>query len=129
VYERVVVGVSKATTGREAGRQAQQLAAAYGATLHFVYAFGSQSDELSDKEPRHAQSFVDQMAAACDVQAVGHAMPGDPADVILQVAEEVGADLIVVGNQGMRGVRRVLGSVPNKVAHHAPCSVLIVNTT
>jgi nucleotide-binding universal stress UspA family protein len=57
-----------------------------------------------------------------------HAASGDPADAIVQTAERVGADLIVVGNKGMKGVRRVLGSVPNAVAHGAPCSVLIVDT-
>jgi nucleotide-binding universal stress UspA family protein len=55
---------------------------------------------------------------------------GDPADAILDVAEEKGADLIVVGNKGMTGARRfLLGSVPNKVSHHAPCNVMIVRTT
>jgi nucleotide-binding universal stress UspA family protein len=55
---------------------------------------------------------------------------GDPADAILDVAEERQADLIVVGNKGMTGAKRfLLGSVPNKVSHHAPCSVLIIRTT
>ena len=54
---------------------------------------------------------------------------GDPADAILDVAEEREADLIVVGNKGMTGAKRfLLGSVPNKVSHHAPCSVLIIRT-
>jgi nucleotide-binding universal stress UspA family protein len=53
---------------------------------------------------------------------------GDPAEAIVRLADQVGADLIVVGNKGMKGVRRVLGSVPNSVAHHANCSVLIVDT-
>ena len=58
------------------------------------------------------------------------AREGDPADAILDVAEERGADLIVVGNKGMTGAKRfLLGSVPNKVSHHAPCSVLIIRTT
>ena len=58
------------------------------------------------------------------------AREGDPADAILDVAEEKGADLIVVGNKGMTGARRfLLGSVPNKVSHHAPCNVMIVRTT
>ena len=58
-----------------------------------------------------------------------HAREGDPADAILDVAEEQGSDLIVVGNKGMSGAKRfLLGSVPNKVSHHAPCSVLIVRT-
>ena len=58
------------------------------------------------------------------------AREGDPADAILDVAEEQNADLIVVGNKGMTGAKRfLLGSVPNKVSHHAPCSVLIIRTT
>ena len=59
-----------------------------------------------------------------------YARQGDPADAILDVAEEQNADLIVVGNKGMTGAKRfLLGSVPNKISHHAPCSVLIVRTT
>jgi nucleotide-binding universal stress UspA family protein len=55
---------------------------------------------------------------------------GDAADAIVDVAEEQRCDLIVVGNKGMTGAKRfLLGSVPNKVSHHAPCSVLIVRTT
>ena len=58
------------------------------------------------------------------------ARQGDAADAILDVAEEQRCDLIVVGNKGMTGAKRfLLGSVPNKVSHHAPCSVLIVRTT
>ena len=59
-----------------------------------------------------------------------YARQGDPADAILDVAEEQGADLMIVGNKGMTGAKRfLLGSVPNKVSHHAPCSVLIIRTT
>jgi nucleotide-binding universal stress UspA family protein len=59
-----------------------------------------------------------------------HAREGDPADAILDIAEEQEADLIVVGNKGMTGAKRfLLGSVPNKVSHHAPCSVMIIRTT
>ncbi len=58
-----------------------------------------------------------------------HALPGDATAAILRIAQEVNADLIVVGNKGMRGKGRVLGSVPNTVSHKASCSVLIVNTT
>ena len=56
-----------------------------------------------------------------------HCVAGEPADVIVRVAQEQGADLVVVGNRGMH--RRVLGSIPNSVSHRAPCSVLIVRTT
>ncbi len=58
-----------------------------------------------------------------------HAVTGDPADALVRVADREGADLIVVGNKGMKGARRVLGSVPNSVAHRATCSVLILPTT
>jgi nucleotide-binding universal stress UspA family protein len=66
--------------------------------------------------------------AGVDVET--HAREGDPADAILDVAEEENADLIVVGNKGMTGAKRfLLGSVPNKISHHAPCSVMIIRTT
>jgi nucleotide-binding universal stress UspA family protein len=52
---------------------------------------------------------------------------GDAADVVVELASECGADLLVIGNKGMQ--RRVLGSVPNTVAHRSPCSVLVVKTT
>ena len=68
--------------------------------------------------------------AEAGVESRSYAREGDPADAILDVAEELGADLIVVGNKGMTGAKRfLLGSVPNKVSHHAPCSVLIIRTT
>jgi nucleotide-binding universal stress UspA family protein len=59
-----------------------------------------------------------------------HAVPGDPSDALISVADQVHADLIVVGNRGMTGLKRfVLGSVPNKISHHATCSVLIADTS
>jgi nucleotide-binding universal stress UspA family protein len=73
-------------------------------------------------------------AAAAEIRAAGvevevFARQGDPADAILDIAEERGSDLIVLGNKGMTGAKRfLLGSVPNKVSHHAPCSVLIIRT-
>ena len=57
-----------------------------------------------------------------------HASQGNPDDVIVNTAADVGADLIVVGSKGMRGARRYLGSVPNSVAHSAHCAVLVVKT-
>ena len=55
---------------------------------------------------------------------------GDAADMLVEAAEDTGADLIVVGSKGMTSATRfVLGNVPNKVSHHAPCSVLIIRTT
>jgi nucleotide-binding universal stress UspA family protein len=64
----------------------------------------------------------------CDTRIETHARFGSPAEVLCDLAAHLGADLIVVGNKGMQGGRRFLGSVPNTVSHHAPCSVLIVDT-
>ena len=69
------------------------------------------------------------VAKKANVEVEIHAAAGEPAAAIVNVATRLGVDLIVVGNKGMRGKRRVLGSVPNSVAHHAPCAVLIVDTT
>jgi nucleotide-binding universal stress UspA family protein len=64
------------------------------------------------------------------VSAEAHCIPGDAAEGLLKVAQDSGCDLLVVGNRGMTGVRRfVLGSVPNKLSHHSPSSLLIVDTS
>jgi len=81
-----------------------------------------------DVESTLAQSAATVTEAGIAVETM--AREGDPADAILDVAEEKDADLIVVGNKGMTGAKRfLLGSVPNKVSHHAPCSVMIIRTT
>ena len=78
------------------------------------------------------QAVVDEAVATARVKGVaaeGHVLDRDPADALLAVAKEVDASMIVVGNRGMSGGRRILGSVPNKVSHEARCNVLIVATT
>jgi nucleotide-binding universal stress UspA family protein len=62
------------------------------------------------------------------VRCMTYACPQSAAEAIIQVAESQAADLIIVGSRGMQGARRLLGSVPNAVAHHAPCDVLVVHT-
>jgi nucleotide-binding universal stress UspA family protein len=64
------------------------------------------------------------------VPVVTHHEPGNPAKALVTIAGQVDADLIVVGNRGMKGLKgKVLGSVPNEVSHHASCAVLILDTT
>ena len=70
--------------------------------------------------------LLDRLGAA-DLDVQQHTATEEPAEAILAVAGQVDADLIIVGNKGMH--RRVLGSIPNKVSHRAPCDVLIVQTT
>jgi nucleotide-binding universal stress UspA family protein len=129
VYERIVVGVSKAESAQEAARQAIGLAQRFDAELHIVIAFDGADTGPQSASRRHAEGTVESIAASHSGKNFTHALADDPATAILRVAREVNADLIVVGNKGMRGAGRILGSVPNHIAHKASCSVLIVNTT
>ena len=90
-------------------------------------------DSFSDEEVKaEAERIVarsrDRLASA-GVDAEAHVCSGDPAQALISVAADQDADMIVVGNRGMNGARRVLGSVPNKVSHNAKCGVLIVPST
>jgi nucleotide-binding universal stress UspA family protein len=103
------------------------------ADLHLVSAYPKDSGPIDGRDTpgrADAQRTMDAMVpSARSHKCTTHALPGDPAKAILTIATEVGADLIVVGNKGMKGKGRFLGSVPNNVAHQSPCAVLIVNTT
>src|SRR5438067_2282220 len=84
----------------------------------------------STPPPDDACHLLDGVAKglAGPITVTTHAVSAHPATAILSVAEVVDADLIVVGNRGMKGVRRLLGSVPANVSHHAACDVLVVDT-
>ena len=88
-------------------------------------------DEFFDRVTDPADLLLEKLRDSISregVEAKYYPASGDAAEAIVRVADQIGADLIVVGNKGMKGVRRVLGSVPNSVAHTANCSVLIVDT-
>ena len=147
MFERIVVGTDGSETAAEAVNQAIELAKLSGAKLDIVSAFEPVPQQRLREEggeipgdvayavgPREDVNTTLEAAAAPalkeDLEVNTHPREGDPADAILDVAEEIKADLIVVGNKGMTGARRfLLGSVPNKISHHAPCGVLIVRTT
>ena len=147
MFTRIVVGTDGSDTAGEAVDQAVDLARLTGATLGIVSAFqpvpkrriqdeqeGAPPDIAHEIGPREDVNLVLDAAAAkaraAGVEVQTHPIEGDAADAVLNVAEEVKADLIVVGNKGMTGAKRfLLGSVPNRISHHAPCSVLIVRTT
>ncbi len=147
MFTRIVVGTDGSETAAEAVRQAIDLAKLAGAGLSIVSAYEPIRRRQVEEEKEHAPPDVQHeigpredvnlilAAAAAEAKKAGvevqtHPVEDDPADAILNVAEETGADLIVVGNKGMTGARRfLLGSVPNNVSHHAPCSVIIVRTT
>jgi nucleotide-binding universal stress UspA family protein len=123
VYERILVGTDGSRTAAKAVDRAVELAAATGASLT-VLTVGAEAKGLLTAESevaRHRGSGVAIEARAID---------GDPASVLLDEAERGRYDLLVMGNKGMTGVSRFLmGSVPNKVSHHATSTVLIVRTT
>jgi nucleotide-binding universal stress UspA family protein len=147
LFGSLVVGTDGSQTAGEAVRQAAELAQRLDATVHVVSAYEPVPEgrlrEERQQVPEDLQWMVNpredvnatlesaaQRLEESGVQVHTHAREGDPADAILDVAEEQGADLIVVGNKGMTGAKRfLLGSVPNKVSHHAPCSVMIIRTT
>ena len=147
MFARIVVGTDGSDTAAEAVRQAIELAKLSQAKLELVSAYEPIPQQRLKEEAAEVPGDVaygvgprEDVNATLDnaagparnegVEANTHPREGDPADAILDVAEETGADLIVVGNKGMTGAKRfLLGSVPNKVSHHAPCSVMIVRTT
>ena len=147
MFQSIVVGTDGSQTAGEAVREAVELAKAVGARIDLVSAYEPVAGQRLREEARQAPEDLQWMVnpredveatlrdAAERVEGAGvevstYAREGDPADAILDVAEERGADLIVVGNKGMTGAKRfLLGSVPNKVSHHAPCSVMIIRTT
>src|SRR4051794_19734427 len=141
----IVVGTDGSETATKAVQEAADLAGQLGAAIDIVSAYTPVSTQRLRDEARQAPGDVQWLVTPREdvdaklrdakevAEAMGarevtlHAREGDPADAILDVAEERGSDLIVVGNKGMSGAKRfLLGSVPNKVSHHAPCSVLIV---
>jgi nucleotide-binding universal stress UspA family protein len=125
MFRTIVVGTDGSDSARQAVREAVELAAAPGASIELVSAYAPGRRVDVETTLREAGEAVE----AAGVAVRTYAREGDAADAILDVAEEQGADLIVVGNKGMTGAKRfLLGSVPNKVSHHAPCSVLIIRT-
>lgn len=136
----VAVGTDGSPTAGQAVEMAADLARRYDAKLVLLSAFrdspeaagGAASSEVdwvsSDSaRVREILSRTEDELRRKGMDCATRADDGDPADVLVQLAAECGADVLVIGNKGMH--RRMLGSVPNTVTHKAPCSVLVVKTT
>jgi nucleotide-binding universal stress UspA family protein len=146
-YKRILVGTDGSATAEAAIRHAARLAKSMGADLNLVSAYSAPDPKQVSRWVEEAgQEFVGlitgttaaesavehgQVAAKEEgVEATAAYVEGDPGEVLITTAESDGIDLVVVGNKGMTGAKRfLLGSVPHKVSHHAPCDVLIVHTT
>ena len=138
MFQTIVVGADSSPTARQAVEAAADLAQICRGTLHIVTSHDPEQGPMRSEHGGYvdpsppADALLETLAGVAKERGLEpalHPSSADPVDALVGVAEEVGADLIVVGNKGMKGVRRVLGSVPNSVAHGAPCSVLIVRTT
>jgi nucleotide-binding universal stress UspA family protein len=134
----VAVGTDGSETAEEAVRQAAEIARRYGAKLMLLSAFPPQAfaayagidPEWASGSQTHARTILERSETALrqeGIECETRSAEGDPADVLVRLAEECGADLLVIGNKGIK--RRVLGSVPNTVTHKADCSVMVVKTT
>lgn len=150
MFRTIVVGTDGSERAEIALSAAADLAKACGAKLHIVTAYrGIESavagamaagamvstppdvSDVADEEARSLRSALEQRATRLrddGIEVDCHAVSGSPVQVLIDVAEETHADCIVVGNRGMTGAKRFLGSVPNSLTHHAECAVLIVPT-
>lgn len=137
--ELIVVGVDGSDTAATAVRTAYDLAAAMGATLHIVTAFGGdRTEEISSGANLWAVSVADEATEVArrvaaelskgEIPVQSFATRGKPGIALINHAEQHEAKLLVVGNKNMQGLGRVLGSVANTVVHNAPCDVYIVQT-
>lgn len=140
MYKAIVVGTNGSESAAKAVAHAAALAHAHNASLHIVTSIpprtfptgGTVAGVVVDSGPE-VETILNEAAAAIHQEGMSihtHGLHLDPAWAIVDVARRAEADLVVVGDKGMQGARRyVLGSVPNSVAHNAPCTVLIVKTT
>ena len=134
VFDTILVGTDGSKTAAVAVAQATELARLMGSTLHIASVTkpvprsaiaNASADDFTD-DARRALHDAAEPARAAGVRVETHAVMGAPAHALVELAEKVHADVMVVGNRGMN--RRLFGSVPNAVTHHAPCSVMIVET-
>ncbi|MGB7051406.1 MAG: universal stress protein [Acidimicrobiales bacterium] len=147
MFSTIVVGTDGSETANEAVAVAKYLARRDGAVVHLVHVIkaspsgapvsqvGSsvavRGDDAMTREVRDAADAILEEAGAGDgdLNIKTHIVAGSPADALIEMADRVGADLIVVGSKGMKGPHRLIGSVPNSIAHGANCNVLIAKTT
>lgn len=137
MYSKIIVGTDGSDSATRAVARAVEMAQRAGAELLVVHAhpqanvgYGLSGEEYPEIE--HGKKILEEVEArhAADIAVRTVLRPGEAAIALLDIAEEEGADLIIVGNRGMSGTKRFLvGSVPNRVSHHAICDVLIVKTT
>lgn len=138
-FSRVLIAVDGSAASFDAARAGFELAAALSANVTTVYAveppvsysdqIGIPANELVQVAGRDDEDVVEALRRAVHVpEGTPHLVRvGHPADIVLQVARDWPADLIVIGSHGRRGLgRALLGSVAESVVRRTPCPVLVV---
>lgn len=141
MYAHIVVGTDGSDRSMHAVEHAAALARLTGADLHLAQGYSGilgtlpATDSMLGLHPHELRARLEEIhagmrdrLAATGISVTSHISEIDGVDAILEAARATDADLIVVGNRGMTGVSRLLGSVPNSVSHQATCAVLIVDT-
>ncbi len=147
MFSTIVVGTDGSQTARRAVAVAAGLARRFDAHLHLVYGYRNPaagplaegvvegavpSGPATSRWQQASEAVLAEALADPALEGVrtqGHSVAGGAPEVIMAVAERIGADLIVVGNRGMQGGPPTQDSIPEAVAHRAPCHVLIAKTT
>lgn len=137
----ILTGVDNSDTALEAAQKAAELAAAVGARLHLISAYGqfegetiavgNDTFEISNEDDAAARASgvaAGLRAAHPGLEVTTAPAEGKPGDALVRIAGEVDADLIVVGNKRVQGITRVFGSIAREVTTHAPCDVYIAHT-
>ena len=127
----IAVATDGSSTAQRAVDAAFDLARRYDAAVVILTAYRADAGDGSweSASATHAERVLaaaEEAAAELGLACSSAMLEGDPAEVVVGLAEQHGADLLVVGSVGMR--RRVLGSVPNTISHKSPCSVFVVKT-
>jgi nucleotide-binding universal stress UspA family protein len=117
---RILVATDRSESADRAVRWAADMAARYEAELLVLQVVAERAAEALSE----LTGYADSLGARALVETAE-----DPSDGIVRAAAQEKVDVLVVGNVGMSGRREfLLGNVPNRVSHNAPCTVVIVNT-
>lgn len=137
----IVTGVDGSETADEAATKAAELAVAFGANLHILTVYGKLERTTFASGSQHFPVTTGADAdntAAPTVNRLRKEFPaltitssvseGKPGEELVKAADQLAAELIVVGNKRVQGIARVLGSVARDVAAGASCDIFIAHT-
>jgi nucleotide-binding universal stress UspA family protein len=145
MYENIVVGTDCSATADRAVARAADVARMTGATLHLVCVYheptpavavaeapalftGNLTAEAIEAQTAHVEALAERLRGD-GIEVEARVEQGGAAATLVAVADAVHADLLVVGDRGLKGIRGMLGSVPSRVTHRACVDVLVVHTT